>query len=449
MTEFRRPRKECPEVMQEKGIPLKRGIILPVLGGGLVSFLVFVWWSVIGDSDPETQNRRATYKGYESIEELTKEADLVVVGVVREIAGRDVDRGLGPVGESIDLNSDSVAIPMVFYRIEVSSVLKGQPDGNMIIVATGDPERINNESETALIAGQSLLLFLDDRTTDPISAQKFEDFPYFYVPLSLDTGVFDVTNGEVATSRLKGLFAEAETTNAQQFTIDQIRSEVASEASDKPAFDVDNDRDGEVSGGTDSDDDANASEDTEGVADEVPKIRMEASSPGYFSVKELAEASDVIVVGSFGNVISREVDYGTAEDDSIEDDWGIPMVFHRVEVIESLKGEPSVEVIVARLDDTRIITDAVKPIDENDRYVLFLFDVTEDAHRFKRYADVDKDIYITLSDDIGIFELSIDGIATPRDSAVSKKSPDGDKVFSFTLDEIRSEVSSKLTTISK
>lgn len=184
-------------------------------------------------------------------------------------------------------------------------------------------------------------------------------------------------------------------------------------------------------------------------ATEAPKIRMEASSPGYFSVKELTEASGVIVVGVFGDVISREVDYGTAEDDSSEGDWGIPMVFHRVEVKERLKGEPGVEIIVARLDDTRIMADGVKPIEEDKRYALFLFDATEDAHRFKRYADVDKDIYITVSDDIGIFELSEDDIATPRESAVSRKSPDGDEMSSFTLADIRDEIDSKLLTTSK
>ncbi|MYE55231.1 MAG: hypothetical protein F4X34_08575 [Chloroflexi bacterium] len=176
------------------------------------------------------------------------------------------------------------------------------------------------------------------------------------------------------------------------------------------------------------------------------QARTEASSPGYFSVKELSDASDVIVVGVFGDVISREVDYGIAEDDSFEDDWGIPMVFHRVEVKERLRGEPGSEIIVALFDTTRVATNEVKPIEEGKRYILFLFDITEDARRFEKYADADKDIYITLSDDIGIFELSEDDIATPRESVISRRTPDGDVVSSFSLQEIRIEVLVEPTT---
>ena len=181
-------------------------------------------------------------------------------------------------------------------------------------------------------------------------------------------------------------------------------------------------------------------------AAEAPKARMEISSPGYFSVRELSDASDVIVVGVFGEALIHEVDYGIEEDGSFEGDWGIPMVFHRVEVKERLKGEPNSEIIVALFDAARMATNEVKPIEEGKRYVLFLYDITEDARRFEKYADVDKDIYITLSDDIGIFELSEDDIATPRESVISRRTPDSDVVSSFSLQEIRVEVLAEPTT---
>ena len=173
--------------------------------------------------------------------------------------------------------------------------------------------------------------------------------------------------------------------------------------------------------------------DPEPEGETEPKVRIEASSPGYFSVEDLAGASDAIVVGVFGDVISREIDYGIEEDGSSEDDWGIPMVFHSVEVREILKGEPGSVIVVGRLDDTDIMTDAVKPIEKGERYILFLLDATEDARRFERYADVDKDIYITVSDDIGVFELSKNDIATPREFVVSSD----DEMSSYTLNEIR------------
>ena len=183
--------------------------------------------------------------------------------------------------------------------------------------------------------------------------------------------------------------------------------------------------------------------DSDPTRETSPKVRIEESSPGYFSVEELADASDVIVVGAFGDVISREIDYGIEDDGSSEDGWGIPLVFHRVEVKEKLKGEPDATIIVARLDGTRIVTDAVKPIEKGKRYLLFLSDATEDAHRFKRYADVDKDIYITLSDDNGVFEVSSDDIAIPREPYLFRK-PGNEDTPEFTMDEIRASIVNEL-----
>ena len=171
-----------------------------------------------------------------------------------------------------------------------------------------------------------------------------------------------------------------------------------------------------------------------------PRVRIEASSPGYFSVKELIEDSDAIVVGVFGDVISREIDYGIEEDGSYGDDWGIPLVFYSVKVAERLKGEPGSEIIVARLDGTRIETDAVMPVEKGNRYILFLSDATEDARRFERYAKAEGGIYITLSDDIGIFELSENGQATPRESIVSRKAPGSAIASSFSMEEITDEI---------
>ncbi len=206
-------------------LPIKNKAVLPVIGGLLASALVIGWWFGIRDSTPGVQERRASFPAYGSVEELSEAANVIVLGTVRGIAGHDLDRGIKSDRVLGIFNYGVTATPIVFYQFEVSSALKGQPRTNEIIVVRSDPKRVRNHSETELKNGESLLLFLADRTTDPFDTRRFEKFPYLYVPLSLDSGVFDVSGG-FATPRLKGLFSGPDGPGASSFTIEEIRSSI-------------------------------------------------------------------------------------------------------------------------------------------------------------------------------------------------------------------------------
>ncbi len=60
---------------------------------------------------------------------------------------------------------------------------------------------------------------------------------------------------------------------------------------------------------------------------ESPGIAMETDMPVYSSVEGLSSVSDLVIVGTVGEIVARDVDYG--EEKPLEGaDWGIPVVFY-------------------------------------------------------------------------------------------------------------------------
>jgi hypothetical protein len=142
-------------------------------------------------------------QGYTSIESLSDYADVVVVGTVKGIVGRETDYGkkLNPLEKGVA--EDGSGIPMVYYEIDVTETLQGMTD-NTIIVARMDSDQLLTEEVTTLQTGEQVLLFLLDRTGDALGLTLFDEF---YVTVSLDNGVFDLLPGDIARPRLPHYFA--------------------------------------------------------------------------------------------------------------------------------------------------------------------------------------------------------------------------------------------------
>ena len=197
-----------------------RKIILPALGGALGVVLALGWWFIVREPAPVPLIISGIQPGYNSIESLSRAADVVVIGTVKSVAGREpyyTGSGSGDIG-----------IPSVFYEIEVNETLQGNP-GDTIIVAQIDnaaTDVIVSDSGSALNVGERLALFLLHRAGDEYGLEEFGDIDNLYVIVSDDNGMIDVSSDEVATPRAPYLFRTPGGNETPTFTLDQIRAGV-------------------------------------------------------------------------------------------------------------------------------------------------------------------------------------------------------------------------------
>jgi hypothetical protein len=138
---------------------------------------------------------------YSSVEELAVASDAEVVGTVKGIVAREVDYGT----DNQDERAEGSGIPNVFYQVDVSEVLGGTAETS-IVVASPDLTTLSVSSETTpLVAGQRVLLFVQEQTSN--GAPGISSFDFFYVPVSLDNGVFDILPGGDIRPRLAEAFS--------------------------------------------------------------------------------------------------------------------------------------------------------------------------------------------------------------------------------------------------
>ena len=164
--------------------------ILPLASGVIASLAVTVIWigwaNLRPDPDIPYGKLHVSMPVYSSIGDLTAQADAVVVGTVHDVAAKGVSRGA---------EGDGIPIPFTLYEFEVTETLKGQAKGSIYIFRS-DPDMFPGESLTELREDQALTLFLGERRT-----QTYTDVTIpadrFYVPLSFDNGVFDISTGAV------------------------------------------------------------------------------------------------------------------------------------------------------------------------------------------------------------------------------------------------------------
>ena len=121
----------------------------------------------------------------------------------------------------------------------------------------------------------------------------------------------------------------------------------------------------------------------------------------YYSVEELSQASDIVVLGDVGRVVARQVDSGGSPGDA---DAGVPMRFVEFSVSEIWKGEaPANPLVVGVTDHDLVSVPGESALTEGQHLVLFLiYRSPGDAPGITAV----RDFYVVVSGDNGIFDVS-------------------------------------------
>ena len=150
---------------------------------------------------------------YSSIEELSAASDLVVLGVVEGVVGREIDYGTAEPDER-----HGQGVPIVFYEVKVTETLRGEAGGTIILGGPDVDQVSMGEEATALRSGQQVLLFLKEETTE--DAPGITTYDRFYVTVSLDNGVFDRVDDDSVQPRMPEVFEVA------RYSLEEVRGRV-------------------------------------------------------------------------------------------------------------------------------------------------------------------------------------------------------------------------------
>lgn len=197
--------------------------VLPVLLAAIAA--VGITAGVVSSDDaatPATTGASFDMPIYNSLEELGAASDVAVVGSVKGVVAREIDYGTSNPEEQ----HQESGIPTVFYELTVSETIKGAP-AETVVVATPDVSKLSFSSEvTPLKAGQRVLLFLREQT--PLDAPGIRTYNFFYVPVSLDNGAFDVLADDVVRPRMPDAFTPAAEAGAvPTFSLAEVRASVS------------------------------------------------------------------------------------------------------------------------------------------------------------------------------------------------------------------------------
>ena len=169
--------------------------LLPLLSALVASAIVAALWigavTLGADDQPAKVIRSVFIPAYSSLDELSTHADAVVVGTVENVAAKWTDRGAG---------GDGVPRPYILYQLDVQEALKGETADSIYILRiepvyfAGDGHSaLSGVPLTELRVGQTVALYLEEVIAETPPVITITD--RFYVPLSLDNGVFDVSHG--------------------------------------------------------------------------------------------------------------------------------------------------------------------------------------------------------------------------------------------------------------
>ncbi len=194
----------------------RQSLIVPLIVALLAT--VTVTWMLSRDDANTDTSGSFDFMVYTDLEDLSAASDAVVIGTVGPVVGREVDFGTAEPDERV---GDGIAV--IFNEVEVLEVLRGRV-ADTIIVGGPDSDAIMSTDTTPLRIGERVVLFLAEQTT--ADAPGITAFGFFYTPVSLDNGVFDVVSDERIDPRMPEAF-RTESVPSPSFTLQEIRSSVA------------------------------------------------------------------------------------------------------------------------------------------------------------------------------------------------------------------------------
>lgn len=192
--------------------------------------LAFLLVFTLGSTIQETPSKKTVIQldiiTYSSIAELSNVQGLnaVVIGTVKGIAGHKID-----YGTSNPIERTGKGIPSVLYEVNVTEVLLGVIDKNIIVSMIDTEAVIVPHYVTPFEIGQELLLFLKVKNID--NSSDIKSFANFYTPVSLDNGVFDILPDDLVSPRLESAFNLSSDKSGEPitFTLDEIREIISND----------------------------------------------------------------------------------------------------------------------------------------------------------------------------------------------------------------------------
>ncbi len=191
-------------------IPTKKAILVGIGLSVVVVGSISVWLGDRCDTGNLPVYGSLDGQVYESVEELTEGADLIVVGTVSgSFRGKrcaTMDFGESLMYKIVGIHAD----PIVFTEVEVSETLKGKA-GAVITLGGYDAQRFVADNLTFLDTREEVLLFLSGPV--PTNKSRYRLSPgtstpdMYYNSLGNDNGVFEIyRGGRVIIPRMPELF---------------------------------------------------------------------------------------------------------------------------------------------------------------------------------------------------------------------------------------------------
>lgn len=153
---------------------------------------------------------------------------------------------------------------------------------------------------------------------------------------------------------------------------------------------------------------ASACSNASGSSDTTINTRnvMSAVVEPWGSIEDLTAHSDLVILGTVGDIIARENDRGgdpPVDPDSGEPIPGIPMAFATVTVDQVLDGrDPGKQIAVGFIDESQVVSEDSSPLAAGDHVLLFL------EHRDSTSAPgitVLKEHWVPVSGDNGVLDV--------------------------------------------
>lgn len=165
-------------------VPLSSAVM-----GAMVVMVAWLTWTFLTDDSLPSRSVNIgsplLMDYYSSVDEMSADADVVVVGTVTGVAQTGLDKGHD--------NSLITPVPYTIYRVNVLEVLQGEiGNATDIYVLRNNPEDFPGSPLTRLNVDETSVFYLGERSASDFTS-TITVTEVFYVPLSFDNALLDIS----------------------------------------------------------------------------------------------------------------------------------------------------------------------------------------------------------------------------------------------------------------